>query len=73
MKIQMIPAVLAVSLLAAGSAYAGMDSAVLEEHMQAISKRADEASDQGRVAALEQQVKELEELLRKTMEESSEN
>nr|WP_300310084.1 hypothetical protein [Halomonas sp.] len=72
MKIKMIPAVLAVSLLAAGSAYAGMDSAALQKRMEEISKHAEDASEASRIAALEQQVKELEELLMSTMEEPAE-
>jgi outer membrane murein-binding lipoprotein Lpp len=76
MKIKLLLSSVLASLLLAGSAFA-MDSAALEEHMKEISeqriqKTSDAENHEAKVDALEEQVEQLEELIRMMMEEGAE-
>ncbi|MFG6139200.1 hypothetical protein [Halomonas sp. B23F22_10] len=68
MNIKMMIAGFLTMLMMGGAAHA-MDSEVLQEKMNEINQRADEAAAEDRVEALEQQVKELQELIHMMMEE----
>ncbi|MBN8412443.1 hypothetical protein LCL99_13825 [Halomonas denitrificans] len=72
MKTKMIFAVMMVSVLAAGSAFA-MDSATLQKRMQEIEQRSEAASDEQKVEALEQEVAELKDLLQMTVDSLNES
>ncbi|MGC3871657.1 hypothetical protein ACPF7Z_00080 [Halomonas sp. GXIMD04776] len=70
MKIAILTASLLASLLLTGSALA-MDSVAIQQKMAEISQQTEQATKSGtsRVEALEQQVAELEELIRMMAEE----
>lgn len=72
MKTKMIFAVMMVSVLAAGGAFA-MDSATLQKRMQEIEQRSEAASDEQKVEALEQEVAELKDLLQMTVDSLNES
>ncbi|MDR5868148.1 hypothetical protein [Halomonas koreensis] len=60
------------TLLMMGGAAHAMDSEMLQEQMEQINQKAEEAAAEDRVKALEQQVKDLQELIHMMMEEDME-
>jgi hypothetical protein len=60
------------TLMLGGTAFA-MESEVLEEKMAEINQKAEEGASEDRVAALEQQVEDLQELIHMMMEEDQAN
>ena len=66
MKTKMLATAALVSMMAVGSAFA-MDSDTLQKNMQRIQDNAESAERQAKIAALEQEVAELKELLRETI------
>ncbi|MBN8414257.1 hypothetical protein LCL99_02765 [Halomonas denitrificans] len=68
MKLKLLSAMALSSLMMAGAAFA-MDSEMLNEKMAEIEERTAQASEEDRVAALEQQVEDLKELIHMMAEE----
>ena len=68
MKLKLLSAMALSSLMMAGAAFA-MDSEMLNEKMAKIEERTAQASEEDRVAALEQQVEDLKELIHMMAEE----
>lgn len=60
------------TLMMMGGAAHAMDSEMLQEKMAEINQKAEEAAAEDRVKALEQQVKDLQELIHMMMEEDME-
>ncbi|GEK73344.1 MULTISPECIES: hypothetical protein [Halomonas] len=61
------------AMLMMGGAAHAMDSEVLQEKMAEINEKAEESASEDRVAALEQQVEDLQELIHMMMEEDQAN
>lgn len=68
MNIKTLSAGILALLMMGGAAYA-MDSEMLQQQMDEINQKAEEASSEDRVKALEQQVEDLQELIHMMMEE----
>ncbi|XKE44623.1 hypothetical protein LG302_14785 [Halomonas organivorans] len=67
MNIKTLTAGFLAMLMMGGAAYA-MDSEMLQERMDEINQQAEEAANEDRVKALEQQVQDLQELIQMMME-----